>query len=48
MKKFIVNVVGAMLVIAALYMMILVGKAYEEHRLCLNGVVEYCIPEDFE
>ena len=48
MKKFIVNAVGAMLVFVSLYMMILVGKAYEEHKLCLNGAVEYCIPEDFE
>jgi hypothetical protein len=48
MKKVILDVVGAVLVLASLYMIILVGKAYEEHKLCLNGAVEYCIPEDFE
>ena len=25
-----------------------IGSAYEEHRLCMNGAVEHCIPEDFQ
>lgn len=25
-----------------------IGSAYEEHKLCMNGAVEYCIPEDFQ
>lgn len=25
-----------------------IGNAYEEHRLCMNGAVEYCIEEDFQ
>lgn len=25
-----------------------IGSAYEEHQLCMNGVVEHCIEEDFQ
>lgn len=34
--------------IAMLWGIMTVASAYEEHKLCMNGAVEYCIPEDFQ
>lgn len=25
-----------------------IASAYEEHKLCMNGAIEHCIPEDFQ
>lgn len=34
--------------IVLLWGIMAVAGAYEEHQLCMNGAVEYCIPEDFQ
>lgn len=26
----------------------MIGYTYYEHKLCMNGAVEHCIPEDFQ
>lgn len=44
----VLNIVYILLTLGIVYFAIAVGAAYEEHRLCLNGAVEHCIPEDFE
>lgn len=44
--------IGAVLLIVAfivlLWGIMAIAGAYEEHKLCMNGAVEYCIPEDFQ
>jgi len=36
------------LFVVIIWFCISVAGAYEEHRLCMNGATEYCIPEDFK
>jgi hypothetical protein len=44
--------IGEVLLIVAfiviLWGIMVVANAYEEHKLCMNGAVEHCIPADFE
>lgn len=47
LKQKILGVICGILVLMCFMGIMLVGKAYEEHRLCLNGATEYCIDADF-
>lgn len=39
---------GIILFLGCLWGIVTVASAYEEHKLCMNGAVEHCIPEDFQ
>lgn len=41
-------VLGIILFVIFIVGIIVVGNAYEEHKLCMNGAIEHCIPEDFQ
>ena len=41
-------VLTAIIMIAMFWARAAIGRAYEEHKLCMNGAVEHCIPEDFQ
>ena len=44
--------IGAVLVtllfLVFLWGIMAVASAYEEHKLCMNGAIEHCIPSDFQ
>lgn len=41
-------VLGIILFVVFIVGIMAVGNAYEEHKLCMNGAIEHCIPEDFQ
>lgn len=42
------EIIGIICFLAMFFAMGIVLRACEEHQLCMNGAVEYCIPEDFQ
>ena len=42
------NIVIVVLALLSIWLLLVVGAAYEEHILCLNGVNDYCIEADFQ
>lgn len=41
-------VAAAVALIGLFWGFVMIGYAYHEHKLCMNGAVEHCIPEDFQ
>lgn len=46
--KIVGKIVLFVLTAALIFMLLVVGSAYEDHVRCKNGAVEYCIPADFQ
>lgn len=46
--KIVGKIVLFVLTAASIFMLLVVGSAYEDHIRCKNGAVEYCIPADFQ
>ena len=47
-REILLNIVRTALLMAIMLFCLVTCQAYEEHKLCINGAVEHCIPEDFE
>lgn len=39
---------GCVAFIGIFWGLMMIGSAYEEHKLCMNGAVEHCIEADFQ
>lgn len=47
-RQIVKSIIITILTILALCFLLMVGSAYEQHMLCMNGATEYCIDSDFQ